>query len=270
MRISVAFAGHAGTKPFMRLKSLIKSVFRAAQFDIVQITPEKELSQDSAYAQRTLLRARDVRTIFDIGANTGQTARQYAADFPAATIYSFEPFDEAFAQLAQLAVRLPNVKAQKIAISDVSGVRPLFVNEGNMTNSLLPIAPGAAERIGDGAMRAMRKVEAPTDTIDAFCQARSIDRIDILKMDIQGGELMALKGASGMLGKHAVSLVYCEILFAGLYTGQASFCDVLGEMQSRGYSLFGIYNCKRPAGKCVAWGDAIFLGPDLVSDGRLT
>jgi FkbM family methyltransferase len=253
----------------MRLKSLIKSIFRAARLDIVQITPEKELSQDSAYAQRTLLRGRDVRTIFDVGANTGQTARQYAADFPAAVIYSFEPFDEAFAQLAELAVHLPNVKAQKIAISDISGVRPFFVNKGNMTNSLLPTAPGAVERIGDGAMQALRKVEAPTDTIDAFCRAGSIDHIDILKLDIQGGELMALKGASGMLAKHAVSLVYCEVLFANLYAGQACFCDVFAEMQSCGYSLFGIYNCKRPPGKCVAWGDVIFLSPDLVSDGRL-
>ena len=42
----------------------------------------------------------------------------------------------------------------------------------------------------------------------------SINHIDILKIDVQGAELLVLKGAQGMLEKPAVSIVYTEVYFA--------------------------------------------------------
>jgi hypothetical protein len=48
--------------------------------------------------RRWLLDA-DIKTIFDIGANTGQFARLANAVWPNATIYSFEPLPECFESL---------------------------------------------------------------------------------------------------------------------------------------------------------------------------
>lgn len=39
---------------------------------------------------------RNVHTIFDVGANRGQTYRTFRRDFPQAEIYSFEPVTESF------------------------------------------------------------------------------------------------------------------------------------------------------------------------------
>jgi hypothetical protein len=49
---------------------------------------------DSFRAQQLLLRHQTPQTIFDVGANKGQTALTYARLFPAARLYCFEPFPD--------------------------------------------------------------------------------------------------------------------------------------------------------------------------------
>src|SRR5262245_5023655 len=59
------------------------------------------IEPSDAYAiQSTLFARSKVNTIFDIGANIGQTTAVYSRLFPKATIYSFEPFPMAFEELA--------------------------------------------------------------------------------------------------------------------------------------------------------------------------
>ncbi len=44
-------------------------------------------------------------------------------------------------------------------------------------------------------MENVTTILVPTTSIDNFCEREGIDEIHILKMDIQAGELLALKGA---------------------------------------------------------------------------
>jgi len=57
--------------------------------------------KDSFCDQLTLVTPAEVRTIFDIGANIGQTSAVYANLFPEAVIYAFEPFPDPFEQLGR-------------------------------------------------------------------------------------------------------------------------------------------------------------------------
>jgi FkbM family methyltransferase len=59
----------------------------------------------------------DARVIFDLGANVGQTAKQYRSHFPRAHIYSFEPFHDSFAALQQALWGDPNFHPQMIALA---------------------------------------------------------------------------------------------------------------------------------------------------------
>ena len=45
-------------------------------------------------------------------------------------------------------------------------------------------------------------------------------------MDIQGGELMALHGASQLLKTRSIDLIYCEVVFVEQYVNQADFHQI--------------------------------------------
>jgi hypothetical protein len=84
-------------------------------------------------------------------------------------------------------------------------------------------------------------------------------------MDIQGGELMALKGATKLLSTQAIDLIYSEVLFADLYENQGYFHDISQYLREYGYFLYGLYNMNYGKSKngVLAWADAIFICPRI-------
>ena len=48
------------------------------------------------------------------------------------------------------------------------------------------------------------------DTIDDFCSANRIPKIDILKIDTEGFDLNVLKGAKQMLSRGQIAFIYTE------------------------------------------------------------
>ena len=53
--------------------------------------------------------------------------------------------------------------------------------------------------------------EVPAVTLDAHCAAHSIDRVDLLKIDVEGAEVNVLLGAQQLLGSHAVGAMLFEV-----------------------------------------------------------
>ena len=132
---------------------------------------------------------------------------------------------------------------------------PALINTAIATHAG-PDLQWAFESTGEQAIRTVR--------VDTFCRERGIDRVSVLKLDIQGYEAAALRGAGGMLAAGRIDLVYTEVLFASLYEGQAYFCDLAGALAAHRYELFGIYNVgpeQWPQRKALGWGDALFLRP---------
>lgn len=212
--------------------------------------------KDSFQDQKSLLSESHVQNIFDIGAHCGETAARYRASFPEATIYSFEPFSEPLAKLKRDFQNDPLVKPIPLAISDKSGRTSFYVNEDSFTNSLLP-------SFKQEGYRNICTVDVPVTTIDDFCREKAIDEIDILKMDIQGGELKALEGANNKLLQKRISLIYTEVLFDKLYEGQAFFFQVCNFLHAYDYTLFDQYNIAYNENNQLAWGDAIFISPQI-------
>ena len=214
-------------------------------------------------AQGRWLAAPEVRTIFDVGANVGMTTARYRKLFPAATVHAFEPFDASYRQLEAATRGDRSVHAHKLALADAPGARRFHVCRGSQMNSLLPVAAGGAAHMGGELAEQVAVEEVEVTTLDRFCADGDIGHIDILKMDTQGGELLALRGAERLLAGHAVDLIYCEVLFAQLYEGQAEFGDLLVFLRDRGYRLFGLPNLARGGDLSIGFGDAIFLAPGV-------
>ena len=184
----------------------------------------------------------EIQTFFDAGANVGQTAEDALKEFPEALIYSFEPHPVTFARLEK-AVRDPRVQAFPLALSDGDGEIPFFeyatAGGGTHVNSTVPNS-SFPRHFG---LEQPKRITASSTTIDHFCQEHGVDRIDVLKLDIEGAELSALKGAEKMLRKDRVRFVYFEYTSAAPIEGitGGALTPIAEYLASFGFALIATY-----------------------------
>lgn len=208
--------------------------------------------------QKRLLSPAPVETIFDVGGNIGQTVAKYKCRFPDALIYSFEPYPAACEQLSARYKGASKVQITQCALTNQIGHINFCVNEFSGHNSIFTAVESARRMI-----RQVQEMEVPTTTVDRFCQEHHIDRIDVLKMDIQGSELLCLQGAVEMLKRQAIRMIFSEVLFVSMYENQAFFEQVYHFLTGFGYSLYDIYNRRYVTTGQLKWADALFLSPQI-------
>ena len=243
------------------IESLVKSAFRMLGFDISRRTSVPHNPFD---AQKSFLKDMGIikPVIFDIGAHRGETIEQYRARFPETEIYSFEPFPDSLAFLRTKFINDPYTKIIPLAVADKAGQRTFYVNEIDATNSLLRVATDVRRYLPRrGTTKAKLQVEVTS--VDEFVKNNSVKKIDILKMDIQGGELMALKGAAKTLKEQQIPVIYTEIGYVSHYENQPLFYEIWIFLNQFGYSLFDLYHlAKAPNGQIIR-GDALFVSHDV-------
>jgi FkbM family methyltransferase len=224
----------------------------------------RQYRKDPYIDKKNILAETEPGVIFDIGAHQGDTTAAYVKHFPESLVYSFEPAPDSYSKLKVRFSDNQMVKFFQMAISDKSCVMDFYSNADSATNSLLPVA-GEAEKWADLPEAILLKdiIKVKVTSIDEFCVNEGIDRIMILKMDLQGGELLALEGAKKMLTNKAIGLVYSELLFVPLYIGQAEYYQVCGLLAKFGYRLFDMYNRAYDNNGKIKWCDGLFVGPGI-------
>ncbi len=173
------------------------------------------------------------RTVFDVGANVGQTADGFSEDFRDADTYCFEPGQKAYEELRLNIERgaWHNVQAYRCAFGAQEGEAELYVPSDTALASTV-VREGAVER-------------CPMITVDRFCAGKDIERIDVLKIDAEGAELRVLAGAARMLSTGAILAVLVETTLDAVRSNSRfipiiDFITVLPE-----HELFGFYD-QRP------------------------
>jgi FkbM family methyltransferase len=243
---------------------------------VVEPTPSPVLEKNNPIrynlisAQLRILDRSSALTIIDGGAHHGYTAEQYLENFAQSRVIAIEPDRDNFAKAAARVARFGSrVELVRAGLSESIGAAELYRNAADMTHSLLKLGdlryydePFAV--LGpDKATMAPEKID--TLTVDSLCAARKIELVDILKMDIQGGELMALRGAKDMLSRGAIRLIVLEVNFVPMYQDMPTFWDIADHLRGYGYALQGIYELRhqpqQPAILC--WADAIFVAPQM-------
>lgn len=229
-----------------------------------EVKKKSRMWSNSFYAQQELIKGLQKHniTIFDVGANKGQTAEEYRGKFPNAEIYCFEPFPDSVTSLKRKFSDDARIHIVSKAVSEKSGRTTFYVNELDATNSLLP-RPTSDRRYYPKQAGLKNTMEVEVTTLDDFISDSEIKVVDILKFDIQGGELMALHGARNLLKTGGVSLIYTEIMFIPHYEGSPLFHEIWSVLVSYGYSLFDIYNISRATNGQIRFGDAIFVNESL-------
>jgi hypothetical protein len=89
-----------------------------------------------------------------------------------------------------------------------------------------------------------------------FIPAAEIGAPALLKVDVQGFELEALRGCEDLLGRFAY--VYAECSFVELYAGQALADEVIAWLRERGFKLRGVHNMDYDRGGQAIQADFLF------------
>lgn len=214
---------------------------------------------DPWQAQRRLLQGVEHPVVFDVGANVGQTLERYARALPGAEIHCFEPFPASYENLAATAVAHPRAAAYRIALGESEGEATFHVNPDAPTRNSLLRRPEAGRRYYKSVGELRDSITVPVETLDGFCARHGIDRVDVLKMDVQGAELRVLSGGQALLARMAIDMIYSEVMFVPHYEGGALFHEVHTVLREQGYSLYNLYDSMFASNGQLRYANALFL-----------
>ncbi len=201
--------------------------------------------------------------VVDGGAHDGATARRVLEIFPNARIASFEPVSESFERVAEVAAEHGGVIPVHAAIGDRVGSIDINVNRDLLTCSVLTPTDRGMQYYGE--MYELDHTESvPLTTIDAWAVERGVAQIDILKLDLQGYELAALRGATRAL-ESGVIAVYSEAQFLPEYEGAATFTDIDMFLREHGFSLHQIHEIwKKGYEQQCSYCNALWIRSDVL------
>jgi FkbM family methyltransferase len=142
--------------------------------------------------------------VFDVGANVGYYSLLAAATARGGEVHAFEPWPPAFRWLSRNAALngFPNLHLNQVALSDVDGEAQLFL-PADRAWSNASLRGGFVEQRGSLPVPAVR--------LDSYCKRRGVKRMDLIKLDVEGGELRVLKGLGELLEAWWPDVI-CEVL----------------------------------------------------------
>jgi FkbM family methyltransferase len=251
------------------LKKILKKFFNFTGYEISRISDGKPANlhskagdncNESFKIQRDLLNEIEKSgiVIFDVGANVGNTIQKYMDLFPQSKIYGFEAYPEVSKKLTTRFNNKTNVTIVQKAVGKEKKQSEFYVNNLKATNSVFPREirnkryyprNGITEKV----------VCVDVIDLDGYCFENNIGHIDILKMDIQGGELEALKGASLLIKDQAIDLIYTESFYFPHYAGAPYFHDIAMFLYNYGYKVYGIYNHSKGRDGQLRQSDFIYI-----------
>jgi FkbM family methyltransferase len=211
----------------------------------VRVLPNDDLSRavyiSGLYEPSTLLVLQRVlrpgATFIDLGANTGLFSMLASRWVEAGGhVYALEPSEREYRRLLDhlSLYGLSNVTAVRVAAGGRDGSAPLrvarFPNAGH--NTL-----GASFAYADVPMERVETVT--TTTLDRFADEYGLNRIDAIKMDIEGSEYDALSNASAVLDRFRPVLIV--ELSRGALSGFGTTPEaVIGRLVSAAYAVYRI------------------------------
>lgn len=175
--------------------------------------------------------------VFDVGANVGQFLKVALANIhgTAYQIHCFEPSPQAFALLEESAREYDTVTLNAVGLGKAPGEATLYSNRPGS-----PIASLSYRRLDHLNIDFSQTQTVRIDTLDNYCATRRIDRIDLLKVDVEGHELDVFQaGGKQTFEKQAVKMVIFE--FGGCNIDTRTFVqDFFYFFRQAGMRLFRI------------------------------
>jgi len=254
----------------MNLKSIVKKVIdlplwplgleirakhKIHPVDESPIVISNEIELAPEHSPNQWLIDKKIKTVLDIGANTGQFAATIHEIIPKARIVSFEPLKDCYKELLRNGENLGSFKAYNCALGTEEGKVTIYRSEFSPSSSLLPM--------GDLHKEAYPFTKNGTEEKVKVRKLDKIKRLGItypllVKIDVQGFEDKVIDGGYKTIREASVLIV--EASFQTLYEGQPMFDDIYARLKKLGFSYHGNWyqdNDSRNGSALQA--DAIFI-----------
>lgn len=196
-----------GRKSFRRLYMLASSVsFVGLNYRNTNIKTNGELYFINKIGQYFKRKGNPV-VLFDVGANIGNYSilLDEVLKGQEKKIYAFEPFSVPFSELKKkeeiikdfspylLGFSEKKEKVKFLTTTAFSEVSSLYNKDFSQYNFSLD-----------------KSEELEFDSIDNFCKEHHIDKIDFLKVDVEGHDFFVLKGAKGLIDNNEIDFIQFE------------------------------------------------------------
>jgi FkbM family methyltransferase len=156
-------------------------------------------------------------------------------------IVGFEPDRVECERLAEHYRDQPWVRIVPYALGSEQRAANLYITREPACSSVYPPIDEVVDRHPRlEPQRMVRRETIELITLDDWCAANAVDKVDLVKLDTQGSELDILRGAKRTL--EGVSVVQTEVEFNPMYTGQPLFGDVDRFLRDRGFVLWHLDN----------------------------
>ncbi|MEM6883633.1 MAG: FkbM family methyltransferase [Verrucomicrobiota bacterium] len=165
--------------------------------------------------------------IIDAGAYLGTWSQQVHQIFPEAKILLIEPQPSLKEDLQALAEGIPGSYFCACAVGAAAGEVLLYQQHSN-SRIISPESSLAQQKTNTVEMR----------TLANLCQTCDFPNPDLIKLDLQGSEMAALKGAGNLWGNTEVFIVESSWLPIG--TSELAY-ELIHAMHKKGYRLYDVY-----------------------------
>lgn len=170
---------------------------------------------------RLILNSDDI--VFDIGANIGEFTFFLSTIVSDGLIYAFEPQKKPFKMLRAVSMNMKAVVPNNKGFSSSTGETTLFIPivEGFVSHTEASLDPRFNDYSGyERRTKSKNSIQETIrlTTLDDFCETNFLDRLDFIKVDVEGHELEILNGGSRICLRKYRPIMLIEI-FPYVYQG---------------------------------------------------
>lgn len=212
------------------LQPAFRALYRTALAGMNYGGAASETSSGDRLALRRLSSLTGPLVVLDVGANVGAYSKQIRRTLgERAEIHAFEPSSAAFDRLVALFTGDNRIHLNRVGVGKATGTATLWsAAPGSVLASTFDVPAnlgGSGETID-------------IVTLDSYCLDHGVDHVDLLKLDVEGGELDALRGAQRLLDERRIDAIQFEFGQASL-SARTYFKDLF-DLLSPNYGIWRI------------------------------
>jgi FkbM family methyltransferase len=235
------------------IKRAAKKILEAAGFELRRINNKFEPKKEDTFKW---MRNLNIRTVFDVGANTGQFAGEIHAILPEAAIYSFEPLRECYYLLVEKMSHVPKFRAFDFALGSEASEIEMHRSEFTPSSSILRMRELHKQAFPFTSKETLEKIAVKRldDVVGGLDLAKNI----LIKIDVQGFEDRVIAG--GLKTIQMAKLLILETSFESLYDNQPLFDTIYETVKRMGFAYHGNFSqLLSPIDGNILQADGIFI-----------
>ena len=179
--------------------------------------------------------------IIDVGANIGDMTMAALRSFPNCKVICFEPVTESFSFLSnRLAAYSSRVTLIKKALSDENRITDINITSFHGANSIQK--QSTFHLSANPSIFELKKESIELVKLDDYLEKFNNQKIDILKIDVEGHELNVLKGGAKFISKFVdVIIIECSIMRDESWENQ-SIAEIFKTLNDFGFRFINIFD----------------------------